>query len=103
MSLPQSRRAASSRVASRAPSHAGGFAVVEDRVPRVAHPVGRDEQLETVLACVARARDQGVDAGDVSVAPTEIRDGVEIGAGRQQLLRAWALERDQSELESLIL
>src|SRR6266571_3296127 len=63
---PQSRLEAGgvARAESRR-QHAGGPAVVEDRVPRVADLVGGDEQLETVLARVTRTRDQGVDAGDV--------------------------------------
>src|SRR2546423_8561350 len=68
----------SGRVARSEPGrqHAGGLAVLEDRVPCIADAVARDEQLEAVLAGVARARDESADAGNVSLPEAEAWDRV---------------------------
>src|SRR5439155_24878971 len=64
--------------------------------------VAADKELETVLARVPGPRDEGMDARDVAVAETEVRDGVEPIAG-QQLLSSRSLKGDEGELKRPVL
>src|SRR5258708_2395234 len=83
---------------------AGRPAVLEDRVPCRAHLVAADEQLEAVLARVAGARDERVDARHVAVAKTEVRNPVEVYSfAGQQLLRTRTLEGAEAELHGAVL
>src|SRR5207237_4044800 len=81
--------------------HTRSLAVLEDRVPDLADPAAVDKELEAILARVAGPRDQGVDPSHVTLAETEVRDGLE-SVARQQFLRAGALEGDERELEGPI-
>src|SRR6266568_3694618 len=82
--------------------HAGRFAMAQDGVPCLANLLAADEQLEAVLARVAGARDQRVDAGHVAVPKSKVRDRIESVAW-QQLLCARPLERNEPELERAVL
>ena len=68
----------------------------------MAEPVAGDEELETVLAGVTRARDDRLGACYLAAAKSEVRDIVRVLVGGQDLGRTRALKSDQAEVARVV-